>query len=77
MIYLLMKLKFISEIDNDLEFELQCHINHGPQWNVAGILLILGVIKMCDFNNKIFPSTLAFLTDRLTFQFLISGISAA
>ena len=33
MIYLLFKSKSISETDNSLEFE--CHINHGPEWNIG------------------------------------------
>ena len=34
MIYVLLKLKFKSKIDNVIEFELQCQINHGLEWNV-------------------------------------------
>ena len=34
MIYLLSKLKFISESDNRTESEFRCQINHGPEWNV-------------------------------------------
>ena len=33
MIYLLMKLKIISETDNGIEFEFQYQKNHGPEWN--------------------------------------------
>ena len=68
MIYLLMKLKFISENDNGLEFELKCKIHHGPQWNVefsipiqavTGTLLIFA--HFAHFaQNKIFSSKLAF-----------------
>ena len=31
MTYLLLKLEFISETDNCIEFEFQCRINDGPE----------------------------------------------
>ena len=33
MIYLLLKLKFISESGNGIGPELQCQMNYGAQWN--------------------------------------------
>ena len=30
----LLKLKVYSETDNGTEFELQCDIFHGPEWNM-------------------------------------------
>ena len=34
MMFLLLKVKFISETDNGTGFEFQCQINHEAEWNV-------------------------------------------
>ena len=61
MIYLLLKLKLISESDKDIEYKFQCQINHGAEgtWNsrfpynpLTGIFLIFWAIKMSDFTKS-------------------------
>ena len=34
MIHSLLKSKSIPETDKGIEFEIQCRVNHGPEWNV-------------------------------------------
>ena len=34
MIYLPLRLDFVSANDNDIEFKFQCRINHRPEWKV-------------------------------------------
>ena len=36
--YLLLKLKFISENDNGIEFKIQRQKNHGTEWNVEFLI---------------------------------------
>ena len=50
-IYVLLKLKFISETGNCIEFEFQCQINHGPEWNVkfSDFFLIVNLFLIIIF----------------------------
>ena len=63
MIYLLLKLKFISDSKNGIESEFQCEINRGPEWTVEFSIPIqilykhflnFWALKMSDFTKRNF-----------------------
>ena len=52
MIYMLLKLKFISETDNGIEFEFQCQINHGPKGNVEFSIPIQSPYRQFSYSGS-------------------------